>query len=49
MGGKPKTSTPRDMRLKRNNPNAGRPAQKPAQPQPAQQLTKKGAMQNGRS
>lgn len=31
MGGKPKTSTPADRRLKANNPNAG----KPAQPKPA--------------
>lgn len=23
MGGKPKTNTPKDMRLKANNPNAG--------------------------
>lgn len=37
MGGKPKTSTSKDMRLKENNPNAGKPAAKPA-PKP----TKKG-------
>lgn len=24
MGGKPKTTTPKDMRLARNNPNAGK-------------------------
>jgi len=35
MGGKPKTNTPKDMRLKENNPNAGKP--KPAGP-----TTKKG-------
>lgn len=25
MGGKPQKNTPADMRLKRNNPNAGKP------------------------
>lgn len=28
--GKPSKGTPKDMRLKENNPNAGRPTQKPA-------------------
>ncbi len=33
MGGKPSRSTPKDMRLKRNNPNAGKrtPSPKAAQ------------------
>lgn len=31
MGGKPSKSTPKDMRLKANNPNAGKPKQ-PAMP-----------------
>lgn len=26
MGGKPSKATPKDMRLGRNNPNAGKPA-----------------------
>lgn len=26
MGGKPQKNTPRDMRLKANNPNAGKPS-----------------------
>jgi len=30
MGGKPLRSTPRDMRLLRNNPNAGKQTKKPA-------------------
>lgn len=38
MGGKPQKNTPADMRLKRNNPNAGKPAAPkpvaPAQTQP---------------
>lgn len=34
MGGKPQKNTPADMRLKANNPNAGK--SKPAQQKPAQ-------------
>lgn len=29
MGGKPNPGTKKDMRLSRNNPNAGKPAPKP--------------------
>ena len=30
MGGKPSKSTPKDMRLKKNNPIAGKPVSKPS-------------------
>lgn len=33
MGGRPNPGTPKDMRLKANNPNAGKP--KAAAPKPA--------------
>jgi hypothetical protein len=41
MGGKPNPGTPKDMRLSRNNPNAGK--SKPAQPKPPLQGKKGGA------
>jgi len=56
MGGKPKTSTPKDMRLKANNPNAGKPRAKPAisPPKGMKKLTKpdetrKGVETDGRN
>lgn len=33
MGGRPNPGTKKDMRLARNNPNAGKPASKPAKSQ----------------
>jgi len=35
MGGKPSKATPKDMRLSRNNPNAGKKAPVPITPKPA--------------
>lgn len=46
MGGKPKTNTPADQRLKRNNPNAGKATAKPpalpVQPTPQKKPPMKG-------
>jgi hypothetical protein len=38
MGGRPNPGTPKDMRLKANNPNAGKP--KAAAPKPVMPTTK---------
>lgn len=43
MGGKPSRQTPKDMRLSRNNPNAGKKPAPTTQPKPPAQAPKKGS------
>jgi hypothetical protein len=41
MGGKPQKNTPKDMRLSRNNPNAGKPTTvKVTKPMPVKKVGK---------
>ncbi len=42
MGGKPSKATPKDMRLKANNPNAGKPASAVTSAKPTTATGKKG-------